>query len=89
MVWRKRITAFLILILLTATVVEVSHSHVDTADHHDCPICVASHHQPATGTSSVALEVTPWFTQTSFVAEYQFFAENPFSFSRTTRGPPA
>jgi hypothetical protein len=86
---RKRFTVFFILLLVLSTFVAVSHHHENTADDHDCPICVVSHHQPATGQSTVAFEGAPCFTEAALIAPSSVFTDNLLFFSLSTRGPPA
>jgi hypothetical protein len=85
----KRFTGFLILIFLLSTFVVVSHHHENTADDHDCPICVASNHQSATGSSIIAFDSVPYFTETTVVALSPVFTDNLFSYSLRNRAPPA
>jgi hypothetical protein len=87
--WRTRYTALLILLLLVSTFVAASHYHENTADDHDCPICVVSHHQTATSQSTAAFEGGPCFFETTFVPLSLVFSENLFVESLNNRGPPA
>jgi hypothetical protein len=81
--------ALLALLLLLSTIMAVLHHHENTADDHDCPICIASNHQSAAGPSTIAFDGIPCLTETTFVASAQALIENLFSPSRNTRGPPA
>jgi hypothetical protein len=85
----KLITVSLILLLLLSTFVAVSHHHENTADDHDCPICIANNHQSAAGPLLVAFDGTPCLTETIFVASAPVRTAALFIFSRSTRGPPA
>jgi hypothetical protein len=85
----KRFTFFFIILLLASTFVVATHNHADTEDHHECPICVVSHHQPATSQSIVAFEVIPCINETTFVATSQVYTDNLFFFCRKNRAPPA
>jgi hypothetical protein len=69
--------------------VAVPHFHEDVDDHHDCPICVASHHQSATGPSVVAFDGVPCFNETTVVTPSPVFTDNLSSYSLSNRGPPA
>jgi hypothetical protein len=89
MINRRRVSAFLILLLLLSTFLAASHHHENTADDHDCPICVVSHHLLATSHSFIAVDGVPCFTETTFVASAPAFTDNLFFFSLSTRGPPA
>jgi len=86
--WNKRIAVFLILLFLVSTFVEVSHHHENTADDHDCPICIAINHLPATGQWMVAFDSVPCFTETTVVAPLPVFLGH-FSYSSLKdRAPP-
>ena len=87
--WHKRFTVFFIPLVLISTLVAVSHYHADTTDHHECPICVVNHHQPAADPSVFALEGNPFFIETTFVSTTQDFTAYLFSFPRNNRAPPA
>lgn len=86
---RNQVTLFLILLLIFSTFVALPHHHENAADDHDCPICVASHHLPATSQSAVAFDSVPCFTETIFAASSPVFTDNLFSFSLNNRAPPA
>jgi hypothetical protein len=88
MVWNKRITVFLILLFLVSTVVAASHHHENTADDHECPICIASNHLAATSQWVVAFDSVPYFTETTVVAPSSVLADTLFSTSRRNRAPP-
>jgi hypothetical protein len=88
MLWRKRITAFLILILLVSTFVAVSHHHGNTADDHDCPICIASNHLSATSQWVAAFDSIPFFAEITVVAPSPVFADSFSSYSLNNRAPP-
>ena len=85
----KRLTVILIPLLLASTFAAASHFHADAAERHECPVCVVSHHQPATGQTAVTFETIPCFTETTFVASAHLFIDNPFFISRSNRAPPA
>jgi len=86
---RNQFSIFLILLLIFSTFVALPHHHVNTADNRDCPICVVSHHQPATSHSFSAIDGVPCFTETTFVASVPALTDKLFFFSLSTRGPPA
>ena len=88
MLWNKRFTVFLILLLLASTFVVVSHHHENTADDHDCPICVTSNHQSASGPSIIAFDSVPYFTETTVVAPSPVFNDTFSSYSLNNRAPP-
>ncbi len=88
MLWNKRITVFLILIFLASTFVVVSHHHENTADDHDCPICIAINHVPATSHSFTAVDGVPCFTEITFIASAPALTGNLFSYSLRNRAPP-
>jgi len=86
--WNKRITVLFILLFLASTFVAVSHHHENTADNHDCPICIAINHVPVTSQSMVAFDSVPCFTEVIVVAPLPLFAENLFLYSLNNRAPP-
>ena len=88
MVWNKRITVFLILLFLVSTVVAASHHHENTADDHECSICIASNHLTATGQWVVAFDSVPYFIETTAVAPSPVFIDTLFSYSLRNRAPP-
>lgn len=85
----KRLTAFLILLLLLSTFVAVSHHHDNTADNHDCLICLVSHHQQATSQSMVAFDATPFITETTFSFPSTDLVEQIVISLLKSRAPPA
>jgi hypothetical protein len=89
MTFHKRLTVFLIPVLLLSTFAMVFHHHENTADDHDCPICVASHHAPATSHAFMAADVGPCFIVTTADIFSQILTDNLFFISLSTRGPPA
>ena len=87
--WHKRSTVFLILLLLLSTFVAVSHHHENTADDHDCPICLVIHHQPATDQTTVAFDGTPFFLETKDVTSAPAIVEKIVTSFQSNRAPPA
>jgi hypothetical protein len=85
----KRVALLCIAILLLSVVAIALHDHADGESHDNCPICVASNHQSATGPSASAFDGIPCFTETTVVTPTQAFTDNPYFFSYSTRGPPA
>ncbi len=85
----KRFTFFLILLLLLSTVVTVSHHHENTANDHECTICIASNDLSSTGLSTTAFDITPCLTETTVVISAPVLAEYLLVDSYSTRGPPA
>jgi hypothetical protein len=88
MLWNKRIAVFLILLLLVSTLAVVSHHHKDSADDHDCPICIASNHLSATSEWAVAFDSITSFTEITVVALSPVFIDNLFFYSLNNRAPP-
>jgi len=86
--WNKRFSVLLVLLFLVSTFVAVSHHHENTADDHDCPICIAINHVPATSQSMVTFDSVPCFTEIIVVASSSVFAENLFLYSLNNRAPP-
>ena len=87
--WHKRFTAFLILLLLLSTFVAVFHHHDNTAADHDCPICLVSHHQHATGQTTIAFDSVPFFFETVYVPSALIIVEKIFASFQSDRAPPA
>jgi hypothetical protein len=85
----KRFTFFLLLLLLLSTVVAVSHHHENTADDHECSICIASNDLSSTDVSTTAFDIIPCLTETTVVISAPALTENLFVDARSTRGPPA
>lgn len=85
----KRITFSIILLLLLSTFMVVSHHHEFTKDDHDCPICVAGHHQSATDPLVVIADGIPLLTYTTVAASELALLDTLVTSSRSTRGPPA
>lgn len=86
---RSQFTIFLILLLIFSTFVALPHHHVNTADDHDCPLCIASHHLPATSHSAVDSDSVPCFTETTFVAPAPVITEKILISFLNNRAPPA
>jgi hypothetical protein len=59
---RKQLSLLIICLILFSSVATAFHHHDDAADHGDCPICVVSHHQQATGSSPVAISISRSYT---------------------------
>jgi hypothetical protein len=68
--------------------VAVPHFHGDMKDHGDCPICVVSNHQSATGPSVSSFDGIPCYSETTVVIPTLVFAHNVFSNSLNSRAPP-
>jgi hypothetical protein len=88
MLWSKRITFFLILLFLVSTFVATSHHHENTADDHDCPICIASNHLSATSQWTMAFDSIPYFIEATVVAPSPVFISTLFFYSLRNRAPP-
>ncbi len=87
--WKKRIIVFLILLFLVSTFVAVSHHHENTADDHDCPICIAINHASATSQWMVAFDNVHYaLIETTVAASSPVFTDNLFSYSLRNRAPP-
>jgi hypothetical protein len=86
---RSRFTALLVLLLLFSSFVAVPHFHEDLDDHDDCPICVATYHQSASGPAIIACDGIPCFTETTVITSPEAFTDNLYFFSLSTRGPPS
>ncbi len=86
--WHKRFTAFLILFLLLSTFVAVLHHHDNTIDDHDCPICLISHQQNATGHTTNAFDSVPFFVETRCVTSIPVIAVRIFTSFQSNRAPP-
>ena len=88
MFWKKRIAIFLILLFLASTFVVVSHHHENTANDHDCPICIAGNHLSATSQWTVIFDSVPCLMETMVVAPSPVFTDTLFSSSLKNRAPP-
>jgi len=88
MFWNKRIIPLLILLFLVSTFVAVSHHHENSADDHDCPICIVINHVSASSQWMVAFDSVPHFTETTVVAPSPVLTDNLFSYSLRNRAPP-
>ncbi len=88
MSWRKRFSVLFILRLLVSTFVAVGHHHDNTADDHDCPICLVSHHQQATGQATVAFDATPFVTGTTYAIPAAALVEQTVISLFQNRAPP-
>ena len=88
MLWNKRITTLLVLLPLFSTFVAVSHFHEDMKDHDNCPICVASSHQSATGPSVSPFDGIPCYSVSTVVIPTLAFAHNFLTNSLNSRAPP-
>ncbi len=53
----KRLATFCVTLLLLATLGAAFHHHDDGADHPDCSICAAIHHQADTGFVAPVIEI--------------------------------
>ena len=87
--WHKRFTSLLILVLLLSTFVVVFHHHDNTTNEHDCPICLVSHHQHATGQTTVAFDGVPYFLETLYVNSAPLIVEKTLNSFQSNRAPPA
>jgi hypothetical protein len=89
MIWHKRFTAFVILFLLLSTFVAAVHHHDNTANDHDCPICLVSQHQHATSQTAIAFDGVPFFLETLYVTSAPVIIEKIFTSFQSDRAPPA
>jgi hypothetical protein len=89
MVRHKHFTAFLILLLLLSTFAAVVHHHDNTADNHDCPICLVSHHQQATSQTTVAFDATPFIIEKTVALPASALIEQIVVSLLKNRAPPA
>jgi hypothetical protein len=69
--------------------VVVFHHHDNAADDHDCPICLVSNHQHATGQATIAFDGVPFFLKTPYSTSSSAAAEKTFTSSQSDRAPPA
>ena len=86
--WHKRFTTFLILFLLLSTFVAVLHHHDNTIDDHDCPICLISHHQNATGHTTDAFDGVPFIVESIYINSAPVIADRIFTSFQSNRAPP-
>jgi hypothetical protein len=85
----RRFIVSLVTLLLVSAFVATFHHHENTADDHDCPICLVSHHQHATSQSSVAFDGIPCILETTYAAPAPIITERIFISFLNTRAPPA
>jgi len=86
---RSHFPLFLIFVLILSAFVELPHHHENTADDHDCPTCVASHHTPAVSASVAAFDGKPCFADTIFPVPAPVIPDNIFVSLLNNRAPPA
>ncbi len=86
---RRTFTLILIFLLLVSAFVAAFHHHENTADDHDCPICVAGNHQQAAGISPAALDGIPFIDETIPVISAPVLTEQVFVSLLNSRAPPA
>lgn len=86
--YRKLFTAFLMLFLLSSTFVAVLHHHANTIDEHDCPICLVSHHEKATGHTINAFDGVPFFVEIIYITSAPVIADRIFTSFQSNRAPP-
>ncbi|HXY54156.1 MAG TPA: hypothetical protein VEM40_05720 [Nitrospirota bacterium] len=87
--WYKQVIAFLILVLLVSVVAAALHHHENTADNHDCPVCLVSYHQQAASRATVAFDGIPFITETVYSAPAPEITEQTFISLLANRAPPA
>lgn len=85
----KRLTAVLIAVFLLSMFVAVVHHHNNTADDHDCPICLVSNHQQATSQPIIAFDATPFITESTFASPASDLIEQIVISLLKNRAPPA
>lgn len=85
----KRLTAFLIVLLLVSAFVAVPHHHDDTGRLRDCPLCLVNHHQHAASHAPIACGCIPFIAKTIPAVPAPIIAEQYFISLLNGRAPPA
>lgn len=86
---RKQLSLFILCLILFASVATAFHHHEDTADHGDCPICVVSHHQQATGSAPVVVTVSRGYICVTRILHALSFQSAAVYTPANNRAPPA
>ena len=76
-------------LLLLSVLAEAFHHHDNGADHSDCPICVATHHQSDTGNIAPVLEIQRLVIATAYVRPVVTVVTKTFNSPANDRAPPA
>lgn len=88
MSWNKRIAVLLIVLFVGAVLTAASHHHENSADDHDCPICLANHHLAAIQPAA-AFDGALCFCETASLIPAPELAGWIFTSLLGTRAPPA
>jgi hypothetical protein len=85
----KRLSLFLVILLLLSTLVEAFHYHDDGDDHPECSICAATHQQSDTGFTPPVCEIQRHVTETVYVQPVLAVASKTIFTPANNRAPPA
>jgi len=85
----KRLSLFFICLILFASLAEAFHHHDDGAEHADCAVCAAFHHQADTGYIPPTPDVRRNFTETTYVRPVVTVITPDFFTPANNRAPPA
>jgi len=85
----KRLSSFFICLLIFSSLAVAFHHHDDGADHPDCSICVAVHHQADTGYVAPVIDIQRLVAQTIHVQPALAVVAKLFHSPANGRAPPA
>ena len=85
----KRLSLIFITLLLLSTLVEAFHYHDDGADHPECSICAATHHQADTAYTAPVYEFLRHFVETPYPRPVLPVITKTFFTPCNNRAPPA
>jgi hypothetical protein len=85
----RRLSFLFIILLLLATLAEAFHFHEDGADHPDCSVCAATHHQSDSAYTSPAGEIQRHIAETVYVQPAPTIVVRTFFSLANNRAPPA
>ena len=85
----NRLIPLLAVLLLSAVFITMVHYHDDGSEHRDCPSCLVSRHQHATGQTALAFDGVPFLLETRSVTSAPFIAEKIITSFQSDRAPPA
>ena len=85
----KRLSLLFVVLFLFSSLAEAFHHHSDGADHLDCPICFATHHQSDTGFALPCHDIQRDITETPYLRHATDYIAETFFTPANNRAPPA